>query len=94
MWFLGVVELCSFTEQTLVDPLLWAGCRARCEGYRDGEGASCALEGAVQSVLEGGPPTGVGATSTSGRMLQVLQALEGGVRVGESGGRLHRGSDI
>lgn len=28
MWFLGVVELCSFTEQTFVDSLLWAGCRA------------------------------------------------------------------
>lgn len=67
MWFLGVVELCSFTEQTFVDPLLWVGCRAWCEGPP--------LLCRVQSVQEGRSLTGVGAKSTVRRMLQVLQAL-------------------
>ena len=91
MWFLGVAELCSFTEQTFVDPLLWAGCRAWCWGYRDEEGACLALE--LQSVWEGRSSTGVGAKSTGeGCWRWWYGTCEGGV-AGELG-RLHRGRTL
>lgn len=62
MGFLGGAELCSFTEQTFVDPLLWDGCRAWCWGYRDEEGGSFAPE--LKSVWGGRSSTGVGVKST------------------------------
>lgn len=36
--------MCSFAEQTFVDPRLWAGCRAWCWGYSVEEGVFLARE--------------------------------------------------